>query len=122
MTATRRYLVSAAVAWAVLGLVISCGFADPVAQTAPAPTVMDSAGVSVQSSEPVTSGPYPVSKVVDGDTLWVQRDGKDLKLRLIGIDTPETHDPRKPVQCFGEEAATQAQTVLTGHRVMLETD
>lgn len=122
MTTTRRYLVSLAVAWAVLGLVISCGFADPVPHTAPAPAVIESARVSVQSSEAVTSGPYPVSKVVDGDTLWVQRDGKDVKLRLIGIDTPETHDPRKPVQCFGEAATTQAQTVLAGRQVLLETD
>jgi len=41
---------------------------------------------------------------------------------LIGIDTPETVDPRKPVECFGEAATTQAQTVLTGRRVFLETD
>ena len=122
MMATRRYLVNVAVAWAVLSLVVSCGLAHPVAQTAPAPSGMDSATVSVQSSEPMTTGPYPVSKVVDGDTLWVQRDGKDVKLRLIGIDTPETHDPRKPAQCFGAAATTKAQTVLTGHRVLLETD
>lgn len=124
MTTTRRYLVGAALAGVVLGLVTSCGSGEPARQSAPAPVpaVIGSAGVSVQLSEPVTSGPYPVSKVVDGDTLWVQRDGKDVKLRLIGIDTPETHDPRKLVQCFGEAATTQAQTVLTGHRVMLETD
>lgn len=124
MTTTRHYLVGVAVAWVVLGLVTSCGFADPTQRTAPAtaPAVIGSARASVQSSDPVTSGPYPVSRVVDGDTLWVQRDGKDVKLRLIGIDTPETRDPRKPVQCFGEAATTQAQTVLTGHQVMLETD
>ena len=115
MTTTRHYLVGVAVAWVVLGLVTGCGFADPTQQTAPAtaPVVIGSAGASVQSSDPVTSGPYPVSKVVDGDTLWVQRDGNDVKLRLIGIDTPETRDPRKPVQCFGEAATTQAQAVLT---------
>ncbi len=45
-----------------------------------------------------------------------------MKLRLIGIDTPETRDPRKPVQCFGEAATTQAQTVLAGRQVLLETD
>ena len=124
MTTTRHYLVGVAVAWVVLGLVTNCGFADPTQQTASAtaPAVIGSAKASVQSSNPVTSGPYPVSRVVDGDTLWVQRDGKDVKLRLIGIDTPETVDPRKPVECFGEAATTQAQTVLTGHQVMLETD
>jgi micrococcal nuclease len=52
----------------------------------------------------------------------VQRDGQTVKLRLIGIDTPETHDPRKPVQCFGEAAAAQARSRLAGHQVRLETD
>ena len=42
-----------------------------------------------------------VTRIVDGDTLWV---APDTKVRLIGIDTPETHDPREPVQCFGAEA------------------
>ena len=70
----------------------------------------------------MTSGPYLVTKVVDGDTVWVQRDGQKVKLRLIGIDTPETHDPRKPVQCFGEAAAAHAESMLAGHQVLLETD
>lgn len=41
-------------------------------------------GPSVQSPALLTSGPYLVTKVVDGDTLWVQRDGQQVKLRLIG--------------------------------------
>ena len=45
MATHQRYLASVAVAWAVLGLVIGCGFADPLTQTAPATAVMDSAGV-----------------------------------------------------------------------------
>ena len=45
-----------------------------------------------------------------------------MKLRLIGIDTPETHDPRKPVQCFGAEASAQATKMLAGRRVLVETD
>jgi len=79
-------------------------------------------GPSVQSPALLTSGPYLVTKVVDGDTLWVQRDGQQVKLQLIGIDTPETHDPRKPVQCFGEAAAAHAESMLAGHQVLLETD
>ena len=39
-------------------------------------------GPSVQSPALLTSGPYLVTKVVDGDTLWVQRDGQQVKLRL----------------------------------------
>jgi endonuclease YncB( thermonuclease family) len=67
-------------------------------------------------------GPYTVLKVVDGDTIHVSVDGKKLKIRMIGLDTPETVDPRKPVQCFGREASAQAKTLLGGQQVYLETD
>ena len=46
-------------------------------------------------------GPYTVLKVVDGDTIHVNANGQKLKIRMIGLDTPEVVDPRKPVQCFG---------------------
>jgi micrococcal nuclease len=42
-------------------------------------------------------GPFAVTKVVDGDTIWIDQDGHREKIRLIGMDTPETVDPRKPV-------------------------
>ena len=48
--------------------------------------------------------------------------GQRLKVRMIGLDTPETVDPRKPVQCFGREASAQAKTILGGQSVYLETD
>ena len=67
-------------------------------------------------------GPYTVLKVVDGDTIHVDANGKRLKIRMIGLDTPETVDPRKPVQCFGLEASAQAKTILGGQSVYLETD
>jgi micrococcal nuclease len=65
---------------------------------------------------------YPVMKVVDGDTIDVQIDGKVERLRLIGINTPETVDPRKPVECFGKEASAKAKELLTGEEVELESD
>jgi micrococcal nuclease len=67
-------------------------------------------------------GPFTVTKVVDGDTIWVDHNGKREKIRMIGMDTPETVDPRKPVQCFGLEASAQAKTILGGQSVYLETD
>jgi micrococcal nuclease len=67
-------------------------------------------------------GPFTVTKVVDGDTIWVNNNGKRQKIRMIGMDTPETVDPRKPVQCFGLEASAQAKTILGGQSVYLETD
>ncbi len=60
-----------------------------------------------------------VTDVVDGDTIKVSN-GKTL--RLIGVDTPETVDPRKPVQCFGREASARAHALLDGARVQLEYD
>ncbi len=60
--------------------------------------------------------------VVDGDTVDVRFNGRIERLRLIGMDTPETVDPRKPVQCFGREASNQAKALLTGQTVQLEAD
>ena len=65
---------------------------------------------------------FKVIKVVDGDTLDVIIDGKTERLRLIGIDTPETVDPRKEVQCFGIEASNKAKELLTNEFVNLESD
>jgi len=65
---------------------------------------------------------YDVIEVVDGDTIKINIDGKTETLRLIGINTPETKDPRKPVQCFGEEASGNAKELLEGKKVRLERD
>jgi endonuclease YncB( thermonuclease family) len=65
---------------------------------------------------------YLVTKVVDGDTLSISKDGKNITLRLIGIDTPETVHPSKPVECFGLEASNKAKSLLSGKYVTLETD
>lgn len=65
---------------------------------------------------------YTVVSVTDGDTLKVDINGTTETLRLIGIDTPETVDPRKPVQCFGEEASKKAKETLAGKKVSLEAD
>ena len=65
---------------------------------------------------------YPVVKVIDGDTLSVDIDGKIEVLRLMGINTPETVDPRKQVECFGTEASAKAKESLTGQRIRLEGD
>lgn len=65
---------------------------------------------------------YKVTNVVDGDTIDVDINGKIERLRLIGIDTPETKDPRKPVQCFGKEASSKASEMLSGKKVSLEAD
>lgn len=65
---------------------------------------------------------YMVTSVTDGDTIEVDIDGTKQKLRLIGIDTPETVDPRKPVECFGREASDKMKELVLGKRVKLEAD
>ena len=62
---------------------------------------------------------FDVLSIVDGDTIKVSELGT---LRLIGMDTPETKDPRKPVQCFGAEATKRANEILSGQKVYLEFD
>jgi micrococcal nuclease len=69
------------------------------------------------------SGQAQVVRVVDGDTVDVLlEDGARERLRLIGIDTPEVVDPRKPVQCFGREASQHAHELLDGQMVSVELD
>lgn len=65
---------------------------------------------------------YNVIKVIDGDTLSIDLGGENTTLRLIGIDTPETVDPRRVVECFGKEASEKAKELLSGKRVRIEQD
>ncbi|HLM18527.1 MAG TPA: thermonuclease family protein [Acidimicrobiia bacterium] len=67
--------------------------------------------------------PYRVVQVLDGDTIVVRRaDGTDETIRLLGVDTPETHHPTKPVQCYGPEASAYTARRLFGQVVQLEDD
>ena len=77
---------------------------------------------SVNQTESTQNNLYKVVKVIDGDTVAVEINGKKETIRLIGIDTPETVDPRKPVECFGIEASNKAKEILTGKSVKLEAD
>jgi len=93
------------------------------------PRQTNTASTSTAISKPATETPsiqtttlYNVVKVVDGDTIDVNIDGETKRLRLIGINTPETVDPRTAVQCFGKEASDKAKELLTGKKVSLEAD
>lgn len=65
---------------------------------------------------------YKVTKVIDGDTIQVDMNGNLEKVRLIGINTPETVDPRRTVECFGKEASKRMNDLLSGKIVRLEYD
>ena len=60
-----------------------------------------------------------VKRVIDGDTIELS-DGR--KVRYIGIDTPETVDPRRPVGCFGKEASEKNRELVLNKPVELEKD
>jgi micrococcal nuclease len=77
--------------------------------------------VRASAGPPLASG--TVVRVVDGDTVIVRGPGgRTEDVRLIGIDTPETVDPRRPVGCFGPEASAYAKHLLTGRTVVLRYD
>lgn len=65
---------------------------------------------------------YKVVNVVDGDTIDVIVSNKTERIRMIGINTPETVDPRKTVECFGKEASDRTKEILLGNSVYLESD
>ncbi|MET4637828.1 thermonuclease family protein [Mycetocola sp. 2940] len=63
-----------------------------------------------------------VVRVVDGDTLVVDRGNGDERVRLVGVDTPETVAPNAPVECFGPEASAYLTGLLAGRTVSLDPD
>ncbi|NQU77372.1 thermonuclease family protein [Candidatus Falkowbacteria bacterium] len=94
------------------------------------PVQQDLANTEQESKppEPTTKTPEPiietylVVKVIDGDTISVSINGVNESVRLIGLDTPETVHPSKPVECFGKEASNMAKELLTNQRVKLESE
>ena len=62
------------------------------------------------------------TRVIDGDTIVVEMNGKEERVRLIGVDTPETVHPEKPVEYFGKEASEFTKSMVEGKRVRLEYD
>lgn len=63
-----------------------------------------------------------IVRAVDGDTAVVKVNGQEKRVRFLGVDTPETVHPNKPVQFFGKEASRFTKDSLNGKRVWLEYD
>ena len=81
-----------------------------------------SAAGDASTSPGTLHGPYPVVRVVDGDTVRVDRGGEEIVVRLIGLDTPETVAADRPVECFGPEASARTKDLVEGGEVWLEYD
>ena len=114
-TSPRRLRVLAGLVGAVF--LAGCQLPSVAGQLPP-----DTTDYPAQPPTDTLTGPVPVTRVVDGDTLWVNTEGGDTKVRLIGVDTPELLDPRSPVQCFAQEASDFTKSALTGQVVYLEYD
>lgn len=65
---------------------------------------------------------YQVTRIIDGDTVEIRYDGKLTSVVLIGVDTPETVHPQKPVEAFGKEATAFTRNLLLGESVYLRFD
>lgn len=72
-----------------------------------------------QESAETTAGEVRVSRVIDGDTFEIE--GGE-RVRLIGIDTPESVKPNAPVECFGRESSEYLKSLIEGKMVRLERD
>jgi len=96
--------------------------ATPTATATTAATTTVSPTPTMPLTFPDGTTPATVVRVVDGDTIEVEIEGETYKLRYIGIDTPETVDPRRPVGCFGEEASAANKALVEGLTVGLEND
>lgn len=72
-----------------------------------------------ETTSAVNDSAVLVTKVTDGDTIEVT---SGVIVRLLGIDTPETVDPRRPVECFGKEASNKLKELVLGKEVVLEKD
>ncbi|MBM3660835.1 MAG: thermonuclease family protein [Actinobacteria bacterium] len=103
MVGSRAVIVATLAAAAVLGASVLGWWLGEVARTAdPEVRVVD---------------------VLDGDTIVVAfTNGATDTVRLLGVDTPETHHPTRGVECFGPEAAEYTKRRLTGKVVRLESD
>lgn len=81
---------------------------------------------SIDTAACVPLGPEPtlatVTRVIDGDTINVVINGQEFTVRYIGIDTPETVHPSKPVESFGPEASNKNKELVEGKEVILYKD
>lgn len=113
----------------ILGVVLFFTFAANLSPATPKQDVTEvevAAEVSAEENVDQPSEPektyYEVTSITDGDTIKVLIDNKTETIRLANIDTPESVDPRRPVECMGKEASQKMTELVSGKRVYLELD
>lgn len=115
MTKRRRKQITSLL---VLLIVIAVGLAQ---QQGWISSTTSSVNKGITATQP---GLYTINHYVDGDTIVVNMNGSTESIRFIGIDTPETHKPNTPVQCYGPAASAHTQAVIkaAGGKVRLVSD
>lgn len=91
----------------------------PSLAPSPTPPVTITPVATSSATQGIVGERVMVTKVVDGDTIIVS---DQTTVRFIGVDTPETVDPRRPVGCFGKEASNETKKLLAGKSVILQKD
>jgi micrococcal nuclease len=94
----------------------------PTARTTPEPTIQPTIQPAFGTAPFGPTEQARVVRVVDGDTIVVDRGHGTEKLRYIGMDTPETVDPNRPVEPMGAEASKANAALVAGRTVWLEKD
>jgi micrococcal nuclease len=99
---------------AVVAIVLLGAACRPAARSGAPPAAAN--GVAAPTAGPTTTSVVEtnavIGHVVDGDTVDVRIRGRTERVRLIGINTPETKDPRRPVECYGPEASALTTLLL----------
>lgn len=123
---TRRQKIIIATIWVLIFLVgIGVGFglgrkySEVEIRSAEDENFNKVIGITENKEENDWVGEYKVIWAIDGDTIEIE--GGE-RVRYIGIDTPETVDPEKPVECFGKEATAENKKLTEGKTVRLKKD
>lgn len=93
--------------------------AMPSATASPMPSTAEPTATTLATAGRTSA---EVVRVIDGDTIAVTIDDVEYRVRYIGIDTPETVHPSKPVECYGREASKRNSQLVEGKTVELEKD
>ncbi len=99
------------------GLLAACDI-----ETTVEPTLTSARPEAAESDSGKPLEQAEVVRVVDGDTIIVLLDGREERLRYIGIDAPESVTPDRPVECFGNDASAENARLVDGEVVYLERD